>query len=1418
MSVVTLLTTAPGCSTLWAEGPAVFTAPSGTAVVPTVPTNPLARQIPGGPSNFKVPAGWTQTDSGLWVPPGFHHKSAAVAGDAQAAPQEALPADAVLSRKEILDDAKGLDSANLEQSSGDQAYGGGEKLQATLERRVAPTLPQVEVAGSYAAVTSLRPSSALRAPSPLRGEGRRAGNGILAPKPGTAADRPDTVRMALVEASVWARAFKYYYLDVAVHNWAKYKGAREAAALAARPEPDGSVSDTRGLFGDLQSFDLPVADARNFFTDARLMGMIGGPRTIRTISGSDAYVVAEAREVFNRYFDHPGITQQARVAFEVYLQRATVYNPKRRSSNLRKHIRKALLSASTLPPERLPAFFESLFSENLNTAVAEYQSEDQATTLAQFRAAVEETIAQETPLERDPARRVVAVVLLGSFASQAATPTSDFDLQVITADGSSKRVPAFLERLSARWSSMTHPINGAPFGLPPSRGLLMRMHGEPYMILSPDRALERNLSPPEGYYKESARPEAPTRFERLQTAAYRGILSAALWWSDVKDLLKQPAPAESSLTPAARNKALIGWLAGRSVFLSAFILTGLVAYPLFARALVGNSGYGTLMAVGSMMSIVLGSASGVLIDRLSYRNAAAMNTFVRAVVSLALPALLYLGVLTIDPHQALRTLGSMMLVSLVNGWNISSSLIAESKLLPAIAGPDAKDPTKPDARRLAGINALAYLNFFGLNVLLGIFLSGGRFVDMLVAHFGQLNGLSAAFLLSAVANFPVAFLIQWFTFPNVKPASKAAQGPAPAKRFTARNVAVWAGLIGFGVWSYLHWQTTIFLVASILAGLAVTSEGLHKLWKNKTVRWAAVLGMVLSALYYPFQSMAIPFMAGDLKGGAVLQSQMVGSLFFGQLLASSVRLNLPGKWNYAVQGGVLAAMATWLYFYLFPHNLGALAVGMALASILYVGVSSLTDKGWLKFQGFGLAFIALPIALWGNPSFLFVSILMIGLFVGPNMITLDSVIQKEAKEADPANAGRVIGARSALINAATALGYASMDVVTHKWGFGFPPALWFIAGAFGIAAVVFWKAPSLLKRRLAPEVFQWPAWLKRWMPWQKGPQTPEPPVGLALRRAFAAAGVLALGTRIAAPALTDAQTYTALAARAQGQGIKVIVTDYDGTLMDKTPDDKAVPASDALVEALTKLRRETGVQLVVSTNHFFDGDGNAMTALLGDRLPPDVRAGMLFVVQSGAVIYQYGPNGEKPAAPLWQETPFDADEQAAVTQAFDKAAAEAGLKPGDYKIVNESSRSLIELHKKDGAEAALAALEEAVVRNNPKGYLVQNKGMVTMRKVPYIQYFKAHKGTGAAKAMALLKERGLVSDESQAVILGDDFKTGGNDLYMAQALPGALAVSVGKRSDARQDNVLQMETRGSSSTLGVLRELHRLSVLGPKQP
>jgi len=1154
-------------------------------------------------------------------------------------------------------------------------------------------------------------------------------------------------RSPMHEIRLWVSSLRHYFLEVNVENWGEYRKLRASAPAVIAGK-------------------AAVSDARGFFVDSRMMGMIGGVRTVGSRSGSDVYVKGEAIKMYDRYFDSAS-SPEARDAFLAFLDRAVLYNPMRSSSNLRKHVRKALHGGSILPAESLKVHFDKLMGPEVNAGAAEFQNDGAQRVLDAFRETIAATVGEE---DFAASERVLGVVLLGSFATGAATPTSDFDLHVLTANGSSKNVPAFLERLEKRWSgnadSKTHPVNGADFGFMPSRSMLLGMHHDRFIVLSPDQELVRSLSPP-GAATDRAPPEEPSALKGAEWKFYNGLLRLATRVDDAK--LAASGRTVEALDDAARKKALTGWLLGRSLYLIGFILAGVISYPMLAQALVGAQGYTDLMSLGAVAAILLAPLSGLVADKLSFRNMFALNGVVRVGMALAIPALVWMGAATFWP---------LLGVALLTSWNVASSLVAEDKMLPALAGSDPK--------RLPVLNAAANLNFIGLNVILGTFLLSGNWVDALAASLGVVNGLSVMFAISAGLAAAGA-LIQWLSIPHVALARPAeakltSAETAAASAASRRSLKIWTGTLAAGGAAYLALHAAVpqfaalALVAAALIGLISTSKGLARLWKNATLRTGTLLSMAYAFVVYPVGSILIPFASRDLNGGALMQGQLQGSLFFGQLLAGSTMLNLPGRWNMIVRAVVLGALGAWLGLYLFPASLAMAAAGMAVAGGLYAVSTKLSDRGWMRYAFIGLSSLALPLAFWGNIPALLLGILIIGLVNVPNKITIDTVVQREAK-ADAGHTGELLGLRSALSAIAAAFGYSTVGAVAS--GMSFPAALWPMLGAFGLIGLLLWMAPRWLGAKLEPGNF-----------------------------------------KAAAPATAREHSLDALAQamadRLKSKGIKAIITDYDGTLMDKTPEDKAVPASDELVGLLRRLR-ELGVTIVVCTNHFFSGDHNGMTTLLGDRLDAKTRAGMLFAVQSGARVYEYGADGSTPTEPAWKEVSFDDAERARITPVFEAAAAKVGLKPEDYKIFHEDSRTLIELRNHPERDQALyEALAEAN-KADGLGYLVQLKPMPTMRHVPYVQYFKAHKGTGARKAMEMLKAKGLIDDESQIAVFGDDFKAEGNDLYMAQALPGALAVSVGKTADASQPNVMQASERGSATIRALIGRLNdMLAASGPR--
>jgi predicted nucleotidyltransferase len=290
-----------------------------------------------------------------------------------------------------------------------------------------------------------------------------------------------------------------------------------------------------------QDEPAPVSRARTFFSYMRVMGETGIFYTLGFAALNDQDVLQESRRTFARFFDGPGIGAPERQAFERFLGRIAVFNKAHRAhSNMKKHIRDALLAASVMPARAIAPFFDSLALQDKTAEIEDFQREGAAEVLKTFRRVVQETLAEEP----DSPDAVLGVVLMGSFARGAATPTSDLDAELIVRDGREGRVQAFSDRLVARWEALglqkDNPVTPHEHPLHPSKRLLALVHvSGDFLVFSNDRALEDALSP---------RPGEPPAFVMVRHRTLRGWLGrtceyaavyAVTLWTDLKRALRR---------------------------------------------------------------------------------------------------------------------------------------------------------------------------------------------------------------------------------------------------------------------------------------------------------------------------------------------------------------------------------------------------------------------------------------------------------------------------------------------------------------------------------------------------------------------------------------------------------------------------------------------------------------------------------------------------------------------------------------------------------------------------------------------------------------------------------------------------------------------------------------------------------------
>jgi hypothetical protein len=234
------------------------------------------------------------------------------------------------------------------------------------------------------------------------------------------------------------------------------------------------------------------------------------------------------------------------------------------------------------------------------------------------------------------------------------------------------------------------------------------------------------------------------------------------------------------------------------------------------------------------------------------------------------------------------------------------------------------------------------------------------------------------------------------------------------------------------------------------------------------IRNALIFSALAAGLIYPFQNLVMPLIAASLGAKALIYGQLLGAFFFGQLLSNASMARLPEVTVFGrkfgaeklLQAGVLGLAAVWVGLRLFPGSILAVAAALAVGAGLISLTSRLTNKGWIQFFGVGLM-AAVGVALsWGFYPGIFASMMLLGLFVGPFVSSINAYISTNS---DPKTVSATFGVSSSLFNAMTSFGYGLMAATTKAYGdTPFPAALTPIIAVYALAAVAFFLAPRLL--------------------------------------------------------------------------------------------------------------------------------------------------------------------------------------------------------------------------------------------------------------------------------------------------------------------------------------------------------------------
>ncbi|MDD5656678.1 MAG: hypothetical protein PHF00_05420, partial [Elusimicrobia bacterium] len=559
--------------------------------------------------------------------------------------------------------------------------------------------------------------------------------------------------------------------------------------------------------------------------------------------------------------------------------------------------------------------------------------------------------------------------------------------------------------------------------------------------------------------------------------AERGAGPAAL--AGPQEAVSASAPsAASAPVPAAddfNRKAVVTLFVTRTLSITSFVLTS-IAYPFLAAPVVGWALYGTLMALGPLAAIAMGPLNGIIADTLSARNAMAINVALRAALALVLPACSWFGALNF---------WTLLVSSVANGWILSSTMTTDNTYIRRFVG------SGPGSRaRLEAVNALASIHYVGLQVLLGLIIGIGSIID-------QINPV-AAFLASAAVHGLVVLPILWLAMPNIPPSARRRLGSwvAPAQGFLR---AYWKELLllgaGVGAYAWLgspltiagalfYWVLRTKTVRDLRAGLlrepdpreARIAERLAELESGagapaeiaalkseaELYRRRQFRGLFYQAgqaiLTFPLQNFVLPLIAATLMGAsgkALLLGKLLGAVFFGNLIANSSQAKLPGlkipfvgrlvAGQRLVQGGVLAMAAIWVYTSLFPGSIPAVLAAVAAAAGLMWLAGRLSQRGWIKFLGAGLAAIWLPYLVWTGaltfmsvPTALFLSMLVYGMFTGPASVSFSTYIQTSTRNSD---LGKIFGVGSSFFNTFNSLGYGLLTAAAGMVNPVFPALL-----------------------------------------------------------------------------------------------------------------------------------------------------------------------------------------------------------------------------------------------------------------------------------------------------------------------------------------------------------------------------------------
>ncbi|MBI5201707.1 MAG: signal peptidase II [Elusimicrobia bacterium] len=304
-----------------------------------------------------------------------------------------------------------------------------------------------------------------------------------------------------------------------------------------------------------------------------------------------------------------------------------------------------------------------------------------------------------------------------------------------------------------------------------------------------------------------------------------------------------------------------------------------------------------------------------------------------------------------------------------------------------------------------------------------------------------------------------------------------------------------------------------------------------------------------------------------------------------------------------------------------------------------------------------------------------------------------------------------------------------------------------------------------------------------------------------------AALLAGLGLGVSAPRMT-ATDYDALVARFREAPPKLVITDYDDTFLDNS-DGKGLVVTPERIALLEELAAKN-IRVAFATNRPLDGGTYAMSYMLMEKLPEHLRKNFIISTGGGAEVYQYGPNGEKPAAAA-RFNPMNEREFADLRRLMAEETAKLGLTPikqeeKGYEFSSVFAPGEMKVHQ------LFPAFEKAV-RAAGYDFSVTLKAFDDDPKKkhlePYIRVSKSSKTMAVKGILELLAAEGTKVEPEDVIMLGDDFTVPGFDSAMARALPQGTALAVGKGVNPKLENVYWLPQEGPEQTVDFLKRIIR---------